>query len=282
VVFLKKQTDSLGADVCIDAVGADASGNRLHGLLGKKLKLEAGSPIALHWAINSVKKGGVVSVVGVYGPTGNMVPIGNVVNKGITLRANQASVKRLLPRLIEPHRGRATEPQGDDHPPGRARRRGGPLPHLRDQAGGLHQACHDPERSGLMDRVAKAGAMTPIDPQTVVGWGVDADPRNDPTAPMRDRSRDDGPGMNWTRPPLQTPRVEILRSIEHNRLPAALGTSTPPKGVSGAIRRYAFRFSESQWAHWLLLIFADRVNMVEGWWRTLGAAASPTSGPSAA
>ena len=36
-----------------------------------------------------------------YGPTGNIVPIGNVVNKGITLRANQASVKRLLPRLIE-------------------------------------------------------------------------------------------------------------------------------------------------------------------------------------
>jgi S-(hydroxymethyl)glutathione dehydrogenase / alcohol dehydrogenase len=42
-----------------------------------------------------------VSIVGVYGPTGNMVPIGNVVNKGLTLRANQASVKRLLPRLIE-------------------------------------------------------------------------------------------------------------------------------------------------------------------------------------
>jgi threonine dehydrogenase-like Zn-dependent dehydrogenase len=101
VVFLKKQTDSLGADVCIDAVGADASGNPIHTLFGKKLKLEAGSAVPLHWAINSVKKGGVVSVVGVYGPTGNMVPIGNVVNKGITIRANQASVKRLLPTLIE-------------------------------------------------------------------------------------------------------------------------------------------------------------------------------------
>jgi threonine dehydrogenase-like Zn-dependent dehydrogenase len=101
VVFLKKATDSLGADVCIDAVGADASGNAIHTLFGKKLKLEAGSAVPLHWAINSVKKGGVVSVVGVYGPTGNMVPIGNVVNKGITLRANQASVKRLLPILIE-------------------------------------------------------------------------------------------------------------------------------------------------------------------------------------
>ena len=101
VVFLKKQTDSLGADVCIDAVGGDAAGNALQWLIGTKLKLEAGNAIALHWAINSVKKGGIVSIVGVYGPTGNIVPIGNVVNKGITIRANQASVKRLLPRLID-------------------------------------------------------------------------------------------------------------------------------------------------------------------------------------
>jgi len=101
VVFLKKITDGLGADVCIDAVGGDASGNAWHTLFGKKLKLEAGSSTPLHWAINSVRKGGTVSIVGVYGPTGNMVPMGNVVNKALTLRAGQASVKRLLPRLIE-------------------------------------------------------------------------------------------------------------------------------------------------------------------------------------
>lgn len=101
VVFMKKTTDGLGADVVIDAVGGDAKGNFLQTLFGAKLKLEAGNAIALHWAINSVKKGGIVSIVGVYGPTGNMVPMGNVVNKGITIRANQASVKRLLPRLIE-------------------------------------------------------------------------------------------------------------------------------------------------------------------------------------
>jgi S-(hydroxymethyl)glutathione dehydrogenase/alcohol dehydrogenase len=112
VVFLKKATGGLGADVCIDAVGADASGNALHTVFGKKLKLEAGSPVALHWAINSVKKGGIVSIVGVYGPTGNMVPIGNVVNKGITIRANQASVKRLLPRLIEHVKEGRLNPKG--------------------------------------------------------------------------------------------------------------------------------------------------------------------------
>lgn len=100
VVFIKKMTDWLGADVCIDAVGAEAAGSALQTITGRKLLLQAGSATALHWAINSVKKGGIVSIVGVYGPTDNLVPIGNVVNKGITIRANQASVKRLLPRLI--------------------------------------------------------------------------------------------------------------------------------------------------------------------------------------
>ncbi|WP_181304313.1 zinc-dependent alcohol dehydrogenase [Rufibacter sp. XAAS-G3-1] len=100
-VFIKKTTDWLGADVCIDAVGAEATGNAMQTITGRKLLLQAGSATALHWAINCVKKGGVVSIVGVYGPTDNLVPIGNVLNKGITIRANQASVKRLLPRLIE-------------------------------------------------------------------------------------------------------------------------------------------------------------------------------------
>jgi threonine dehydrogenase-like Zn-dependent dehydrogenase len=101
VVFIKTMTDSLGADVCIDAVGCEAAGNTMNTILGRKTLLQGGSTTALHWAINSVKKGGIVSIVGVYGPTDALVPIGNVVNKGITIRANQASVKRLLPRLIE-------------------------------------------------------------------------------------------------------------------------------------------------------------------------------------
>jgi threonine dehydrogenase-like Zn-dependent dehydrogenase len=101
VLFIKKTTDWMGADVVIDAVGAEAAGSAMQTLTGRKMLLQAGSATALHWAINSAKKGGVVSIVGVYGPTGNLIPIGNVVNKGLTIRANQASVKRLLPRLIE-------------------------------------------------------------------------------------------------------------------------------------------------------------------------------------
>ncbi len=101
VLFIKKTTGWLGADVCIDAVGADAAGSAMQTLTGRKLMLQAGSATALHWAINAVKKGGIISVVGVYGPTDNLVPIGNMMNKGLTMRGNQTSVKRLLPRLID-------------------------------------------------------------------------------------------------------------------------------------------------------------------------------------
>jgi threonine dehydrogenase-like Zn-dependent dehydrogenase len=100
-IHLKSMTDWLGADVCIDAVGAEAVGNTMQQLTGRYLKLQAGSATVLHWAINSARKGGTISIVGVYGPTGNMVPIGNALNKGLTLRMNQAAVKRHLPRLIE-------------------------------------------------------------------------------------------------------------------------------------------------------------------------------------
>ncbi|MDB5119196.1 MAG: alcohol dehydrogenase GroES protein [Sphingobacteriales bacterium] len=112
VLFLKKTTDWLGADVCIDAVGCEAAGNTLQTITGRKLLLQAGSATALHWAINSVKKGGIVSIVGVYGPTDNLIPIGNVVNKGLTIRANQASVKRLLPRLIDHVQSGRLNPKG--------------------------------------------------------------------------------------------------------------------------------------------------------------------------
>ncbi len=100
-IHIKKMTDGLGADVCIDCVGAEAAGNFAQTLTGVKLKLQGGAATVLHWAINSVRKGGHVSIVGVYGPTFNALPIGNAVNKGLTLRMNQASVKRHLPRLIE-------------------------------------------------------------------------------------------------------------------------------------------------------------------------------------
>jgi hypothetical protein len=96
------------------------------------------------------------------------------------------------------------------------------------------------------------------------GWGIDADPENEPTYPMKKYTGDDHKRINWERPPLQPATVEILHSNERPNLTAVFGTASPPKGLSGAIRRYAFKYSESSYGHWLPLLLADRVNVVEG------------------
>lgn len=98
----------------------------------------------------------------------------------------------------------------------------------------------------------------------IKGWGVDANDENEPTYPMKRYTGDDHHRLDYERPPLQPPREEVLHSTERTGLTAVFGTSTPPTGLSGAIRRYAFRFSEGSWGHWLPLILADRVNVVEG------------------
>jgi threonine dehydrogenase-like Zn-dependent dehydrogenase len=101
VVHLKQSTGHLGADVAIDAVGAEADGNLLQHVTSATLKLQGGSPVALNWAIDSVRKGGTVSVMGAYGPMFSAVKFGDAMNKGLTLRMNQAPVKRQWPRLLE-------------------------------------------------------------------------------------------------------------------------------------------------------------------------------------
>jgi alcohol dehydrogenase len=101
VVALKKTTEYLGADVAIDAVGAEADGSLLQHITAAKLKMQGGSPVALNWAIDSVRKGGTVSVMGAYGPIFSAVKFGDALNKGLTLNANQAPVKRQWPRLFE-------------------------------------------------------------------------------------------------------------------------------------------------------------------------------------
>ena len=101
VVLLKRMTDGLGADVAIDAAGAEADGSFIQQLTAAKLKLQGGSPVALNWAIDSVRKAGTVSVIGAYGPIFSAVKFGDAMNKGLTLRMNQAPVKRQWPRLLE-------------------------------------------------------------------------------------------------------------------------------------------------------------------------------------
>lgn len=98
----------------------------------------------------------------------------------------------------------------------------------------------------------------------IKGWGIDADPENEPTYPMKKYTGDDHKRINWERPPLQPVNIEVLHSNERPNITAVFGTSTPPSGLSGAIRRYAFQFSENEYMHWLPLLLADRVNVVEG------------------
>ena len=102
------------------------------------------------------------------------------------------------------------------------------------------------------------------DQTQVTGRGMDADPRNDPTYPMKRHTEGEHAGYRWERPPQQPVDVEVLQSIERPNVTAVFGTATPPAGVSGMIRRFAFRYSESSYGHWLPLMVADRVSVGEG------------------
>jgi len=103
-----------------------------------------------------------------------------------------------------------------------------------------------------------------IDHKNIKGWGIDADPLDTPAYPMKIRNENDNRGMIWERPVQQAAQVEILTSNERPTVTAVFGTPNPPSGLSGKIRRYAFKFSESSYGHWLPLLLADRVNMIEG------------------
>src|SRR5690606_27532450 len=97
----------------------------------------------------------------------------------------------------------------------------------------------------------------------IKGWGVDANPKNDPTYPMRQRFEGDHL-PHWGRPAQQPGFDHVLHSNERPDVTRVFGTSAPVSGVSGMIRRCAFKYSEGRFAHWLLLLVADRVSAVEG------------------
>jgi threonine dehydrogenase-like Zn-dependent dehydrogenase len=107
---LKRMTGGHGPDVCIDAVGCEASGSAMHKLLGMSL-MQAGAATAVAWSIQAVRRGGNVVLIGVYGPPWNLVPIGDAMNKGITIRAAQCNVKRYMPHLLEHIRAGRLDPK---------------------------------------------------------------------------------------------------------------------------------------------------------------------------
>ncbi|NVJ05507.1 glutathione-dependent formaldehyde dehydrogenase [Myxococcus sp. AM001] len=101
VTAIKETTEGRGADVSIEAVGCEAEGSLLQRVLGLGLMAEAGASTALNWCMHATRKGGVISVVGVYGPPWNLVDIGTAMNKNQTLRLGQCNVKRYMPHLLE-------------------------------------------------------------------------------------------------------------------------------------------------------------------------------------
>lgn len=104
--------------------------------------------------------------------------------------------------------------------------------------------------------------------ERIPGWGADAAPEHRGTA---DEREDLGPtGAHWAFPEHQGDDPSRERSIEHRMLPPVYGTAQPLHGLSGAIRRLAYRrFSETRNTRWLLLILGDRVEAIGAHWRSL-------------
>lgn len=104
VMTLKDMTDGHGPEKCIDAVGIEAHGPtavlELIDRVQTTLKLETERPIVLREAIMACKAAGVLSVPGVYGGMSNMIPMGALMNKGLTLRTGQTHVKRWTDDLL--------------------------------------------------------------------------------------------------------------------------------------------------------------------------------------
>lgn len=99
--------------------------------------------------------------------------------------------------------------------------------------------------------------------EQIEGWGADRDPADRAVVPS-DRTPPQLGNVRWDVPEQQSVRVEVLHSTERPGITPVFGTACPPTGLSGAIRRRAFRHSENDVRHWLLLLAADRVNAIEG------------------
>ena len=107
----------------------------------------------------------------------------------------------------------------------------------------------------------------------IPGWGVDLDPADRPSHPKLQYPADTG--AHWDFPDRQPEKWPRERSIEHKFLTPVFGTAQPPKGLSGAIRKFSYAtYSEGRAAHWLLLMLADRVDAARPTSRARTAAAS--------
>jgi S-(hydroxymethyl)glutathione dehydrogenase/alcohol dehydrogenase len=99
VQAIRDLTKGRGAEVCVDAVGMEANRNLLD-KLSNIVHAQAGSIKVLQTAISTVRRGGVVAVVGVYGMPYDNFSLGQIFDKGITLRFGQAPVQKYIDKLL--------------------------------------------------------------------------------------------------------------------------------------------------------------------------------------
>src|ERR671938_36644 len=103
VETLNELTGGRGPDACIDAVGMEAHGTGIgyaYDRVKQALRLESDRGEALRQAILACRKGGTLSILGVYGVM-DKFPIGVIMNKGLTVRTAQQHGQKYLPRLLE-------------------------------------------------------------------------------------------------------------------------------------------------------------------------------------
>jgi threonine dehydrogenase-like Zn-dependent dehydrogenase len=101
---LKEETGGRGPDACIDAVGMEAHGHGLqyaYDRVKQSLRLETDRPGALREAIQACRKGGHVSVPGVYGGVIDKINFGAAFAKGVTMKMGQTHVHRYLKPLLD-------------------------------------------------------------------------------------------------------------------------------------------------------------------------------------
>lgn len=101
---LKEMTGGRGPDICVDAVGMEAHGTGIQGLYDQAkqaVRLQTGRPQALREAIQACRKGGTVSIPGVYGGFIDKINFGAAMNKGLTFKMGQTHVHRYLRPLLE-------------------------------------------------------------------------------------------------------------------------------------------------------------------------------------
>jgi threonine dehydrogenase-like Zn-dependent dehydrogenase len=101
--WLKDATGGRGPDSCIDAVGMEAHGSlsAVYDRTKQAMMLQTDRPTALRQAIQACRKGGVVSIPGVYGGVVDKFPLGAAFAKGLTFRMGQTHVHKYLKPLLE-------------------------------------------------------------------------------------------------------------------------------------------------------------------------------------